>query len=252
MEKNDLKERIRKSVKEKIAVSNIREEFDMKIMNKRKIIYGALSACAMCVLCLGVVLSTEKGNNKLLSNTSNESVQIKSGIDDLKKDKDKQEADFNNNEQIVNKPVDDKDTGENEPAKELTNKTYPESYGGRYVDSNGNNVVWICEDNTTNRKEICEFLGIAESKTTFKIAKYSYNYLEELQNKISQKMIDKEFAFVTTSAVMEDKNNIKVTVISNNESDLNKIKSLDTIGGAIDIEYNTNSRATKDLLIEKK
>ena len=64
-------------------------------------------------------------------------------------------------------------------------------------------------------------------------------------------MIDKEFTFVTTSAIMEDNNDIKVTVTSNNESDLNKIKSLDTIGGAIDIEYNTNSRATKDLLIEK-
>ena len=65
-------------------------------------------------------------------------------------------------------------------------------------------------------------------------------------------MIDKEFTFVTKSAVMEDNNNIKVTVISNNESDLNEIKTLDTIGGAIDIEYNTNSSVKKDLLVEKK
>ena len=56
-------------------------------------------------------------------------------------------------------------------------------------------------------------------------------------------MIDKEFTFIALSAVMEDSNNIKVTVTSNNESDLNKIKALDTIGGAIDIEYNTNSSA---------
>ncbi len=62
MENNDLKEKIRKNVKERIAVSNIREEFDMKITNKRKIIYGTLSACEMCVLCLGVALNTEKGN----------------------------------------------------------------------------------------------------------------------------------------------------------------------------------------------
>ena len=252
MENNDLKEKIRKNVKERIAVSNIREEFDMKITNKRKIIYGTLSACAMFVLCLGVVLSTEKENNKLLSNISDESVQTKSGIDDLKTNKDKQEFDFNNNEQITNKTVKDKDTGENEPVKELTNNTYPETYGGRYVDNNGNNVVWICEDSTTNRKEICKFLGITESKTTFKIAKYSYNYLEELQNKISQKMIDKEFTFVTTSAVMEDNNNIKVTVISNNESDLKKIKALDTIGGAIEIQYNENGMSKTELLVEKK
>ena len=51
---------------------------------------------------------------------------------------------------------------------------------------------------------------------------------------------------------MEDSNNIKVTVISNNESGLNKIKALDTIGGAIDIEYNTNPNAKNDLLIEKE
>ncbi len=151
-----------------------------------------------------------------------------------------------------NTPAEDKDVGVKEQTNEDINTDYPEYYGGKYVDNNGNNVIWICEDNTTNRKEICKFLGIIESKTTFKTAKYSYNYLEELQNKISKKMIDKEFTFVTKSAVMEDNNNIKVTVISNNESDLNKIKTLDTIGGAIDIEYNTNSSVKKDLLVEKK
>lgn len=247
MENNDLKEKIRKNVKEKIAVANIRREFDMKIMNKRKIIYGTLSACAMCVLCLGIALNTEKGNNKLLSNISKEGVQIESGVDDLKNNKDKQE-----NEQITNKPVEDKDTGENEPAKELTNKTYPKSYGGRYVDNNGNNVVWICEDNATNRIEICNFLGITESKTTFKTAKYSYNYLEELQNKISQKMIDKEITFVTRSAIMDTTNNIEITVTSNKDEDLKRLKELDTIGGAIEIQYNPNSIITEDLLKEKE
>ena len=47
MENNELKERIRKNVKEKIAVSNIREEFDMKTTNKRKIIYGITSSAAV-------------------------------------------------------------------------------------------------------------------------------------------------------------------------------------------------------------
>lgn len=252
MENNNLKEKIRKNVKERIAVSNIREEFDMKMTNKRKIIYGTLSVCAMCVLCFGVVLSTEKGNNKLLSNIRDESVQTKSGIDDLKTDKDKQESDFNNNEQITNKTVEDKDTGENEPVKELTNNTYPKSYGGRYVDNNGNNVVWICEDSSTNRKEICKFLGITESKTTFKTAKYSYNYLTELQNKISQKMIDKEFTFVITLAIMDTTNNIKVTVTSNRDEDVKRLKELDTIGGAIEIQYNENGMSKTELLVEKK
>ncbi len=93
---------------------------------------------------------------------------------------------------------------------------------------------------------------IIESKTTFKKAKYSYKYLTELQNKISQKMIDKEFTFVTKSAIMENNNNIKVTVTSNNESELNKIKAIDTIGGAIEIQYDENGMSKTELLVEKE
>lgn len=248
MENNELKENIRKKVKEKIAISNIREEFDMKTNNKRKIIVGTLSVCAMCVLCLGIALNTDKTP----PNISQEDMQIQAEIEDLKqdKDKDKVESQPNNNEQIVNKPVEEGDTGENEPVKETTNKKYPTSYGGRYIDSSGNNVVWICDDSEANRKEICNFLGITENKTIFKVAKYSYNYLEDLQSKISKKMSNKEISFVTTSSLREDSNNIVVTVTSNNESDLNKIKALDTIGGAIDIQYNTNNSSTKDLLVK--
>ncbi len=149
-----------------------------------------------------------------------------------------------------NTSVEDKDV--NEHPNENINTDYPDYYAGKYVDNNGNNVVLLCKDNEVNRKEICSLLGITEGKTIFKTAKYSYNYLTDLQSKVSKKMIDKEFTFVTTSAVMEDNNNIKVTVISSNESDLNKIKELDTIGGAIDIEQNTNSSVNKDLLIEKE
>ena len=39
MENNNLKEQVRKDVKEKIAVSNIRKEFDMKSKNNKKLIY---------------------------------------------------------------------------------------------------------------------------------------------------------------------------------------------------------------------
>ena len=41
MENNNLKEQVRKDVKEKIAVSNIRKEFDMKSKNNKKLIYSA-------------------------------------------------------------------------------------------------------------------------------------------------------------------------------------------------------------------
>ena len=155
----------------------------------------------------------------------------------------------NTNKNIL---VEDKDVGIKEQPNENVNAVYPDYYSGKYIDNNGNNVILLCEDNESNRKEICKFLGITESKTTFKTAQYSYNYLIEVQNKISKAMQNKELTFVTTSAVMEDNNNIKVTVISNNESDLKKIKALDTIGGAIEIQYNENGMSKTELLVEKK
>ena len=412
MENNDLKEKIRKNVKEKIAVSNIREEFDMKSKKSRKIIYGITSSAAVFILGVGIIIGTNTFNNnqvednpygisdlqdikknkvealktelniyKIASLTSSdmdvkienyspklpewiwqeilEEFENEMGIskenfeakipdkfissnfysssikgykdanlpDEYKihdyvfeyrtenggeiliaicKDEkplrdyyfefkgeksqignteleisqynnkymatfefnnvnyDIETTDITENELLEllqsiltentnkNTPVEDEDVNVNEQPNENINKGYPDYYAGKYIDNNGNNVVLLCENNETNRRAICSLLGITENRTTFKTAKYSYNYLTNLQNKISKKMIDKEFTFVTLSAVMEDSNNIKVTVTSNNESDLNKIKALDTIGGAIDIEYNTNPSAKKDLLIEKE
>lgn len=54
MENNDLKENIRKNIKEKIAVSNIRKEFYMKNNINNKIFYTAISACALFVICVGI------------------------------------------------------------------------------------------------------------------------------------------------------------------------------------------------------
>lgn len=54
MENNNLKEKIRKNVKEKIAVSNIREEFDMKKNKNKKVIYLITSSVAVFVLCVGI------------------------------------------------------------------------------------------------------------------------------------------------------------------------------------------------------
>ncbi len=405
MENNNLKENIRKKVQEKIAVSNIREEFDMKSKkNNKKVIYTISSICALFVLCIGIAvnmklqennnnniqIATKNDNNKYAENLESDineekedsiifnSGTIKSSADidgkfeeiDLKQefrfidkidipdnlklvrqgkmfvkpnaksveysklrqyvlmyyeetDKDPSfieitfttedkilgcmlpnEADMKSsiingkevklfkgdylsdrskivgnaffeisgykffveahktdeneflntvksilNLSIVNNKS-DKDTGVQEQSNEILNKNYPDYYAGRYVDNNGNNVVLLCEDSKTNRKDICNLLGITESKTIFKTAKYSYNYLTSLQSKISQKMINKEFTFVITSSLMEDSNNIKVSITSNNEGDLNKVKALDTIGGAIEFDYNTNVIEQKDLLVE--
>ena len=147
--------------------------------------------------------------------------------------------------------LEDKDAGVKEQTTEFQTTDYPDYYGGKYVDKNGNNVILLCEDNETNRKSICAFLGITESKTKFVKAKYSYNYLTELQSKISKAMSNKEIPFVTSSALVDTTNNIIVRVTTNNEKDWNKIKELDTIGGAIEIKYSENSANTEDLKIEK-
>lgn len=52
MENNDLKENIQKSLKEKIAISNIKNEFDMKNKNYTKVAYEILSLCAILILCI--------------------------------------------------------------------------------------------------------------------------------------------------------------------------------------------------------
>ncbi len=151
------------------------------------------------------------------------------------------------NENISSKAlVEDKDTNQ----KEQTNETdiYKEYYAGKYIDNNGNNVILLCIDSPKNRKEICKILGITGSKTIFKSAKYSYNYLVNLQDKISKKMQSKELDFVTKSSLMEDSNMIKVNVTTKNEKDLRKIKDLDIIGGAIKLEYSLNAQAKGDLL----
>ena len=150
-----------------------------------------------------------------------------------------------------NRHVEDKDINAIEQPNENINIGYPDYYAGKYIDKNGNNVVLLCKDNEANRKEICSLLGITEGKTIFKTAKYSYNYLEDLQSKISKKMSNKEFPFVTSSALMDTTNNIKVTVTSNKEEDLRKLKELDSIGGAIDIQYNENGMSQSELLLEK-
>ena len=83
MENNDLKEKIRKNVKEKIAVSNIREEFDMKSKKSRKIIYGITSSAAVFILGVGIIIGTNTFNN----NQVEDNPYGISDLQDIKKNK---------------------------------------------------------------------------------------------------------------------------------------------------------------------
>lgn len=395
MENSELKEKIRKNIKEEIAVSNIRREFDMKSKKNKKVIYWITSCAAVVILGFGIIISTNTLNNNQTQNNlygiadlqndkqnKNESLEIKLNINKIKEmtasklDADVKtieieklpekfefiknikipeeyekessyniytRSDINENDYDVlhdyvfdyrkdsinkiiiafseiekplrdyyidtgdkvskignielvisqykdmyivtfnfqdiyfdiettgitenellellqsiltesnkNSTVEDKDINVKEQSNDIKNTNYPDYYAGKYIDNDGNNVVLLCEDNPENRKQICNILGITENKTIFKKAEYTYEYLIKLQNKISEKMQNKELPFVTSSSLMEDKNNIKVTVTTNSISDWNKIKELDTIGGALDIQYETNNIGTEDLLIEKE
>ena len=66
-------------------------------------------------------------------------------------------------------------------------------------------------------------------------------YLAELQAKITNAMVNKEIPFVVTSGIYENTNNIIIRVTTNDEAELAKVYALDTIGGAIKVEFSTSA-----------
>ncbi len=126
-------------------------------------------------------------------------------------------------------------------------KNISEFFGGSYTDSNGSFVIVLTEDTAENRTAICKELGVSESTTAFVSGTYTLAYLTELQAKISNTMINKEFPFVVSSSVREATNNIVVGVTTQDNTELAKLYALDTLGGAILVEYTTGA-AAKDML----
>ncbi len=123
-------------------------------------------------------------------------------------------------------------------------------FGGSYTDANGKFVIVLTEDTPANRTAICKELGRSESNTTFVKGTYTLAYLTELQTKITNAMINKEIPFVVTSGVYETTNNIIISVTTNDEAELAKVYALDTIGGAIKVEFSAGAQ-TKELLLPK-
>ena len=146
--------------------------------------------------------------------------------------------------------VEDMDIGIKESEQINTVKDFPDYYGGVYV-QNGKNVILLVEDTPANRTEICELLGITESLTTFRTAKYSHNYLTILQDKISEAMQNKEFKSVIGSGLMDAQNHILVTMTKDDKSDTKKLEKLDTKGGAIAIEVRAETFSIEDLKVKE-
>ena len=67
MKDNELKEKIRKNIKEEIAISNIRKEFGMKTNKNKKVIYVLSSIYAVFILGIGIFVGVNK--NLLPGNT---------------------------------------------------------------------------------------------------------------------------------------------------------------------------------------
>ena len=90
MKDNELKEKIRKNIKEEIAISNIRKEFGMKTNKNKKVIYVLSSICAVFILGIGIFVGVNK--NLLPSNTvdigkadgKGESVKVELNINKVK------------------------------------------------------------------------------------------------------------------------------------------------------------------------
>lgn len=61
--------------------------------------------------------------------------------------------------------------------------------------------------------------------------------ITELQNIISNAMINRELPFVSSSAIYEKPYRLHIVVTSDSEENLAKLKAFDTIGGALEIEY---------------
>jgi hypothetical protein len=121
-------------------------------------------------------------------------------------------------------------------------------WGGSYMDENGHWVVWLTENTPENQQEVfAQNPNLSESTTTFKQADYSLAYLTDLMAAISKEMGDGELSFVSTAALMEDKNRVEVTVTTEDEKKIAQLMSYDSIGGAIEIR-NASVAGTDDLL----
>ena len=118
---------------------------------------------------------------------------------------------------------------------------------GSYLDENGEYTILVTETASDSDKEhLLSEIGRTSENTTIKTAKYTMQYLTLLQTKISDAMSAKELPFVTSSGVYDDKNRIIVTVNTKDESEYQKIYSMDSVGGAIEIQYSEEVFVTCD------
>lgn len=111
-------------------------------------------------------------------------------------------------------------------------------YGGVYMDEQGVVHVLLTEDTPENRAAARSIVPLPDvpDAVVFDTAAYSRGYLDDLQEQIARGMIEKSLPFVTASALDERGNCIRVTVTTDDEAELAKLRARDTRGGALVIE----------------
>ena len=207
--------------------------------NKRKnnfawVKWGTIAACfALLVLCTPMVTRLSPVEDTNTPTVESLPIENNNKVEDL---------------QIEDVPADNKgEYNEEVNSSDLTKDT-SEFFGGSYTDANGKFVIVLTEDTPANRTAICKELGRSESNTTFVKGTYTLAYLTELQEKITNAMVNKEIPFVVTSGVYETTNNIIIRVTTNDEAELAKVYALDTIGGAIKVEFSAGA-VVEELLL---
>lgn len=231
--------------------------------NKRKnnfawVKWGSIAACfALLVLCIPMVTHLSPVEDDNTPTVESLPIENNNKVEDLQNNKEEsaniQESESTEIEDtsetiIEDVPADSKgEYNEAVNSSDLTKDT-SEFFGGSYTDANGKFVIVLTEDTPANRTAICKELGRSESNTTFVKGTYTLAYLTELQVKISNAMGNKELPFVVSSSLRETTNNIVISATTTNEAELEKVYALDTIGGAIKVEFSTGA-GTEDLLL---
>ena len=121
-------------------------------------------------------------------------------------------------------------------------------YGGVYMDGQGVTHVLLTEDTPENRAAARSILSLPAEAVVFDTVTYSRAYLETLQEKITQGMIDRTLPYVTASALDERGNCVRVTVATDDEALLAKLRACDPLGGALVIER-AAAAAQEDVLV---
>lgn len=111
-----------------------------------------------------------------------------------------------------------------------------EIWGGSYMDQDGNWVILLTEDTPENRQKIFSLNPeLTEDNTSFQTATYSHAYLQDLMKKLSSADFTLP-ACVSSIAFREELNRVVVYVTLEDADSMEKIRAVDSIGGAIDFQ----------------